>query len=86
MDGDKETLASELLHEIKSTSRRWFVLFIITLIILFATNLCWLYAWNLPYEETTTTVTQDSGENGDNNYIGNDGDINGKTSDTQENN
>ena len=79
MDEDKETLASDLLHEIKATSRRWFILFIITLIMLFATNVCWLYAWNLPYESTTATVTQDSGDNGDNNYIGNDGDINGET-------
>lgn len=86
MDEDKETLASELLHEIKATSRRWFILFIITLIVLFATNLCWLYAWNLPYEETTTAVTQDSGDNGDNNYIGNDGDINGETDNRENNN
>lgn len=86
MGGDTETLASELLHEIKATSRRWFILFIITLIVLFATNLCWLYAWNLPYEETTTTVTQDSGDDGDNNYIGNDGDINGETDNKENNN
>ena len=44
----KDSLASELLHEVKASSRRWFILFIITLFMLFATNSMWLYAWNLP--------------------------------------
>ena len=41
MEGDRESLASELLHEVKATSKRWFMLFIICLIMLFATNLAW---------------------------------------------
>lgn len=53
MDGDN--LATELLKELKSTSKRWFILFIITLFLLFITNVIWLYAWNLPSEETTST-------------------------------
>lgn len=58
-----ETLATELLHEVKCSSRRNFILFIITLVMLFVTNALWLYAWTLPVEETsvtTTTVDQDS--------------------------
>lgn len=58
MDEDtkqENSLASELLHEVKATSRRWFVLFLITLLLLFGTNMAWLYAWNLPVEETTVT-------------------------------
>lgn len=79
MEENKDSLASELLHEVKVSSKRWFILFIITLIMLFATNAMWLYAWNLPFEEIeTTTVTQESETNGTNNYIGNDGDINGR--------
>lgn len=83
MDGDRESLASELLHEVKSTSKRWFILFIICLIMLFATNLAWLYAWNLPAEETATetTITQDSDNASSNNFIGAGGVINGSETD-----
>lgn len=73
MDGDQESLASELLHEVKATSKRWFILFIICLIMLFVTNLAWLYAWNLPDEETTTEITSDNGSNA--NYVDGVGDI-----------
>ena len=58
MEGDRESLASELLHEVKATSKRWFILFIICLIMLFTTNLAWLYAWNLPAEETSTEIAR----------------------------
>lgn len=71
MDGDN--LATELLREVKATSRRWFILFIITLIMLCGTNMAWLYAWNLPSEETTTTITSDDDSNA--NYIEGEGDI-----------
>lgn len=77
MDGDN--LATELLHEIKRTSKRNFILFIITLVMLFVTNALWLYAWTLPVEETavtTTTVDQDSQDNGSNTYIDSEGDVN----------
>nr|DAG56984.1 MAG TPA: immunity protein [Caudoviricetes sp.] len=70
MDGDtkqENSLASELLHEVKATSKRWFVLFLITILLLFGTNMAWLYAWNLPSEETTTEITSDNGSNA--NYI-----------------
>ena len=77
MEGDN--LATELLHEIKRTSKRNFILFIITLVMLFVTNALWLYAWTLPVEETsvtTTTVDQDSQDNGANTYIDSEGDVN----------
>lgn len=73
MEGDQESLASELLHEVKATSKRWFILFIVCLIMLFATNLAWLYAWNLPDEETTTEITSNNGSNA--NYVDGVGDI-----------
>lgn len=71
-------LATELLHEIKRTSKRNFILFIITLAMLFVTNALWLYAWTLPVEETsvtTTTVDQDSQDNCVNTYIDSEGDV-----------
>ena len=83
MEGDtkqENSLASELLHEVKATSRRWFVLFLIALLLLFGTNMAWLYAWNLPVEETT--ITQESDNASHNNYIDGVGDIDyGGTSD-----
>lgn len=71
MEGDNQSLASELLHEVKATSKRWFILFIITLLMLFGTNMAWLYAWNLPTEETT--ISSDNNSNA--NYINGERDI-----------
>lgn len=51
---EKDSLASELLHLVKTQARRWFIAFIVVLIMLFATNLAWLYAQNLPSEESTS--------------------------------
>ena len=81
---EETKLASEILKELKTNCKRNFILFIITLILLFATNAIWLYAWCLPVEETTSTITttvdQDTDGYGDNNYIGEDGDVyNGTT-------
>ena len=37
-------------------------------------NIAWLYAWNLPREETVSELSQEADDNAVNNYIGNDGD------------
>lgn len=79
MNNEDTTLATELLHEVKRTSRRYFILFVIALVMLFLTNALWLYAWTLPVEDTsvtTTTVDQDSQDNGVNTYIDSEGDVN----------
>lgn len=81
---EETKLASEILKELKTNCKRNFILFIITLVLLFATNAIWLYAWCLPVEETTSTITttvdQDTDGYGDNNYMGEDGDVyNGTT-------
>lgn len=76
---NESNLATELLHEIKRASKRNFILFIITLVMLFVTNALWLYAWTLPVEETsvtTTTVDPDSEDSGSNTYIDSEGDVN----------
>ena len=64
---DDEKLALELLHELKSSCRRWFIAFIIAIVMLFATNFTWLYAWNLPTESESTTISSDDNSNA--NYI-----------------
>ena len=70
---DNNSLASEILGMLKTQLRNAHIIIVILIIALFASNVVWLYAWNLPIEETTETVTQD-GE-GINKYVGNDGDI-----------
>lgn len=77
----EDNLATELLHTLKSSIKRLYVILVILIVLLFGTNMAWLYAWNLPSEESTTTITQDCDDSGSNNFIGNDGDINGSSSD-----
>ena len=48
-----ENLASEILHELKLEAKRNFIILIVTVILLFASNIAWLVAWNLPDREVT---------------------------------
>lgn len=48
-------LATEILHELKLQSKRYFIMLIIAVILLFASNLAWLYAWNNLREVNTTS-------------------------------
>ena len=48
-----ENLATEILHELKAQAKRNFVLLIIAITLLFASNIAWLIAWNLPEKEYT---------------------------------
>lgn len=48
---EENTLAFELLHEVKSASRRWFIIFIITLLALVGTNIGWFI-----YESSFETI------------------------------
>lgn len=81
----EEKLTLELLREVKALSRKWFIAFIVVLVMFFVSNLAWLYAWNLPAEETTSTEVVQDGDNGNNNYIGNNGDISNGETDNKKN-
>lgn len=71
MEKENTSLATELIRELKSTSKRWFIAFIVVLSLWFATIGGFIIYLSLPIEETVTeTVTQDADDNGDNNYIG----------------
>ena len=70
---ENESLATELLHTLKASIKRLYIVIIILILLLFGSNMAWLYAWNLPSEETTTTVTSDNDSNA--NYINGEGDI-----------
>lgn len=51
---EKESLALEMLKEVKAQSKRWFIIAIIELVIIIATNTGWLI-----YESTFETVTEE---------------------------
>ena len=69
MDGD--SLATELLHTLKTSIKRLYIVIIILILLLFGSNMVWLYAWNIPSEETT--ISSDNNSNA--NYINGEGDI-----------
>lgn len=69
----------ELARAERHTRRLWIAV-IITVVLLFASNLIWLLEWMSYDYVSTETVTVD-GQGGVANYIGNDGDIhNGENS------
>lgn len=72
---DKLTL--ELLKDVRANGKRWMKACIFVLVLLFLTNIAWMIAWNLPSEGYT--VEQHNEDEGDNNIIGNNGDINDGT-------
>ena len=51
---DKETLALEMLKEIKKSAKRWFIVSIILLFTLVASNIAWLI-----YESQYETVSDE---------------------------
>lgn len=60
------------------------VIILVLIILLVVTNAMWLIAWNQYDYVDSYDVELDSGEGGDANYIGNDGDISyGENSSTQ---
>ena len=77
-------IAFERMQAKDERNDKWRNIIIILLIILLAaTNGAWLWAWNqYEYDEETTTVEMDTGEGGDNNYIGHNGDINNGTNES----
>ena len=78
-------LAFERMQSKDERNDRWRNITIIVLIVLLVvTNAMWLIAWNqYDYVDTEEySVDMDSGEGGDNNYIGHNGDINNGTNDS----
>ena len=68
---EKDTLALEMLKELKAQSKRWFVIAIIELIIIIATNTGWLI-YNGQFEEVTEeqTITQEQTDTENSNMSG----------------
>lgn len=69
---EKESLAMEMLRELKQNSRRWFIIAIIELVLLVGSNIAWL-VYQSQYEtvsdETTTEYSQEADTDGNNSPI-----------------
>ncbi len=79
---EQETLATELLHEVKAQSKRWFTAFLIVLVLWFATIGAFLWYISLPVEEYDTYVEQEATDRSFN-FVG--GNYNGSETESQEN-
>ena len=66
---EQNSLALEMLKELKHQSKRWFIIAIIELIIIIATTGIFVWYINQPIEEIETTTTQDADTEGDNSPI-----------------
>lgn len=63
------TLATELLHELKQTSKRWFMAFCIMVVLEVITITGFMLYISLPTDESVVSVENDEGNA---NYIGSD--------------
>ena len=79
---ENETLATEMLRELKASNRRWFIAFLIALTLWFATIGAFLWYISLPIDEYTIDQYAD----GDTNTMIGMGDLYGNSSEgyTQE--
>lgn len=80
----EQSLAMELLKDYKKANKRQFIIILVILTMWFCTIGYLVYVLNDigTIETTTTQEVQQDNENGNNNFIGNDGDIiNGKAND-----
>lgn len=77
MENEELSLARELIRDSKAQTKRLFIIIyvLIGIIALFVGGLVYVVTnYDFSYEDTITDM---STTEGDNNYIGNDGDING---------
>lgn len=74
---EEKTLATELLHELKASSKRWFIAFCIMTVLEIATIAGFLWYISLPVEEYEE-ITQEMEDTEHSTMIGV-GDYNGKT-------
>ena len=85
---EDKTLASELLQELKSNCKKWFIISLVELVIILLIVSSWFVcSYIVPSEDTTTTsedysISQDSEGNGNNNGYIKSGEVNdGKAND-----
>lgn len=54
---EERNLATEMLHELKAQSKRWFIIAIVELVLLVGSNIAWL-VYQSQYEDVTTTTDE----------------------------
>jgi len=67
---ENETLATELLHELKMSARRWFIIAIVELVIICGITGAFIWYLTLPVDYTEWTVEQESTDRSFNNIGG----------------
>ena len=68
-----ENLATEILHELKRQTSRYFIMLIIAIILLFASNVAWLVVWK--YNKGATQSYDLYGEDSANVVYNSQGDV-----------
>lgn len=71
MDNQEMNLATELMHELKAASKRWFIAFLVVLGLWFATIGGFIWYISLPVEETTD-IAQEADNDSYNQIVGGD--------------
>lgn len=78
MDTDNISLATELLHEVKTSAKRWFIAFCIMVVLEICTIVGFIWYISLPVETYDNTIEQTADDRGLNiindgggNYYGN---------------
>lgn len=66
---ENETLASELLREVKANGKRWFRAFLIMIVLEIATIIGFLWYISLPVEEYTIDTIDQESDNASRNFI-----------------
>lgn len=66
---ENESLATEMLRELKANSKRWFIISIIELVIIVSIVGIFIWYLNTPEEETITTYSQEADTDGENSPI-----------------
>lgn len=67
---ENETLATELLHELKASAKRWFIIAIIELVIICGITGAFLWYISLPVDYSEWSVEQESTDRSFNNIGG----------------
>lgn len=82
MDEEGTTLATEMLKEMQRSAKRWFIAFLIMIVLEAATVAGFLWYISLPVEESVTVENDEGNANYIGGYVG--GDVNNGTSNGEE--
>lgn len=82
MDNEGVTLATEMLREMQRSARRWFIAFVIMIILEAVTVAGFLWYISLPVEECVTVENDEGNANYIGGYVG--GDVNNGESNSKE--